>query len=509
MNSPARISPGIAGLVGLITAGLYLSVLPRQLTGSNYGMDAGDFLSAILTAGIPHPSGYPTYLLLGRLLQQLPFGTPVFKGALLSALPMAAAAGLLAGWAVWFWGQVVSPRRAAVTGLITGLAFGTAPLVFSQAVIVEVQGLHMLFWVCLCAWLVLVLFPAARPAPGWARVALAGGVGLGLGNHLTLALMAPLLVWGFWRQRAAFRQVWLQILALALGSLVYLYLPLAARLNPPVNWGGAHTWPGLVWEVSGAPYRDLLLHLPDGLLVERLRGLLPFFLDQFGPLGLALAALGAGRFFVLDRRLAGVLFYSWAVSLAFSLAYASSDAVVYRLPACLVMAVWLGGGVMAVWAGLRRGLWGQAAALAMALSLLLRLPATFSQVDPRPFSQPAQYVESLLAQALPGALVLTESSEETFPLWYVHFGLGRRADLRVVVLPLTRYTWYQRSLIATYPDLRTPPVEPGDRADAAWGDRLPEMNPMRPTCTTRLDPGPPPQAAFECDGVPNLNMDDK
>jgi hypothetical protein len=380
------------------------------------------------------------------------------------------------------------------------LAFGTAPLVFSQAVIVEVQGLHLFFWVCLCAWWLLACSAAAVRLPKGLLPLLAGGVGLGLGNHLTLALLAPLLAWGLGSQWAARRPIWRQVLALGVGCLVYLYLPLAARLEPPVNWGGAQTWQGFVWEISGAPYHDLLLHPPAGMLAERLRGLPVFFLDQFGPLGLALAALGAGYFFRLERRLAWVMLYAWAAPLAFSVAYASIDAEVYRLPACLMMAAWQGGGVAALWGWLRqRGpRWGYVVALAALFSLLLRLPVTISQVDPRPFTGPADYAENLVAQAPPGALVLTSTSEDTFPLWYMHFGLGRRSDLRVVVLPLTRYVWYQRSLIATYPDLRFPAVESGDREDAAWGDQLPSLNPLRALCTTRVDPGAPPRVVFEC-----------
>jgi hypothetical protein len=233
-----------------------------------------------------------------------------------------------------------------------------------------------------------------------------------------------------------------------------------------------------------------------------LSGLPAFFLDQVGPLGVGLAGLGLFWFFKLDRRLAWALLYAWGAALVFSLGYASNDAQVYRLPACLVMAVWLGGGVVALWMGLarasRRASVGWLVVLAAALSLVLRLPGTLAAVDPRPFAQPEAYAAGLMAQAPPGALVLTSASEDTFPLWYMHFGLGRRPDLCVVVLPLTRYTWYQRSLNDTYPDLTTPALEAADREDAAWGDRIPALNPLRPVCTTRVIPGEPPLAAFDC-----------
>ena len=58
--------------------------------------DVTTYLSAILTDGIAHPTGYPTYLLVGKLFQSLPFGTPYFRGSLLSAVSSAVTVGLVA-----------------------------------------------------------------------------------------------------------------------------------------------------------------------------------------------------------------------------------------------------------------------------------------------------------------------------------------------------------------------------------------------------------------------------
>ena len=74
------------------------------------GVMAGDFLAAILTRGIPHPTGYPTYTLLGILFQYLPFSTPVFRGVLESLIPAALAAGLLTGWVGFVTGSKSAPH---------------------------------------------------------------------------------------------------------------------------------------------------------------------------------------------------------------------------------------------------------------------------------------------------------------------------------------------------------------------------------------------------------------
>ena len=92
----------LSGLVSIGVAIFYLSVAQTRLSNANFGSDGGDFLAAILTRGIPHPTGYPTYTLLGILFQLFPSGTPVFRGALESMLTAALGAGLLTGWVGYF-----------------------------------------------------------------------------------------------------------------------------------------------------------------------------------------------------------------------------------------------------------------------------------------------------------------------------------------------------------------------------------------------------------------------
>ena len=99
-----------------------------------------------------HPSGYPTYLLLARLFQFLPFGSIAFRTNLFSAVCTLLAAVLL-------YYLVISLPSAPLrdnwlAGLFSAYAFGLSPMLWSQAVISEVYGLHALFLV-----LVLYLLP--------------------------------------------------------------------------------------------------------------------------------------------------------------------------------------------------------------------------------------------------------------------------------------------------------------------------------------------------------------
>src|SRR4030066_553774 len=132
----------LSGFVSLTAAVLYLSIGSTRLTNTNFGGDGGDFLAAILTRGIPHPTGYPTYILLGIIFQYIPISTPVFRGVLESLIPAALGAGLLTGWMGFVTGSKSAAHLSAA--VVTVITWSVAPLLFSQAVIIEVHGLQSL-----------------------------------------------------------------------------------------------------------------------------------------------------------------------------------------------------------------------------------------------------------------------------------------------------------------------------------------------------------------------------
>ena len=56
-------------------------------SSSVYGGDVGDFLSAIAVKGIPHPSGYPLFTMLGILFSYIPLDQPLaWKVGLISVI---------------------------------------------------------------------------------------------------------------------------------------------------------------------------------------------------------------------------------------------------------------------------------------------------------------------------------------------------------------------------------------------------------------------------------------
>jgi hypothetical protein len=489
----------LPGLVTLSVAVLYLSVAPTRLTNANFGSDGGDLLAAIQTRGIPHPSGYPTYTLLGIIFQYLPFSTPVFRGVLASLIPAALAAGLLTGWVGFITGSKSAPYLGA--SIVTGTAWGVAPLLFSQAVIVEVHGLQSLIVVLVLWWITVNFQVDCGSNKKWV-LSLSFLIGLGCGNHLTIALFAPValivLIYSA-RHSGSWKLALAQLLLVLTGMLVYVYLPLRAQVYPPINWGNPQTWSGFLWEVTGNPYHGLLFSAQTPILWDRIRSISNLLLDQYGAVGLVAGGVGAIQYSFPNKWLRWSLVWIFVAYFAFAVGYNTQDSVGYLLPTLMVFAIWIGLALPSVW----RLNWkhipiGLLLIGILILSIYLRIPGTRVRVDTRSQDQPARYAEQFLKETPPNAIVITTTDQDTFPLWYYHFGLLERPDLRIVVLPLTQFVWYQQTLIHTYPDLEFPPIYAQDLPNSEWGQQIKSLNPGRVVCNTQLAAETETGVAYQC-----------
>jgi hypothetical protein len=120
----------------------YLPTVAPTISWRNGGSDSGDLAAAVISLGIPHPPGYPTYVLLGWLWTALPLGGDVaYRLNVLSAVGAALAAGCAAATVcVLAVRGGAAPTLSAIGGVLSGLALALAPLTWTQATITEVYA---------------------------------------------------------------------------------------------------------------------------------------------------------------------------------------------------------------------------------------------------------------------------------------------------------------------------------------------------------------------------------
>jgi len=443
-----RLSNLPALTIFVVALAVYLATLAPTLTWAHDGADGGDLIAATWVLGVPHPPGYPTYVLLGRLFLLWPLGDPAYRLNLMSAVAAAGTVTLVYLIAIEITAANWRDHALAATAASATLTFAFSPLFWSQAVIAEVYALNALF-----AALVIYLLLRWQRGAGWGLPLAALALGLGLGNHLTLAFVGLIAVAGIgysWARSHTrsldSRPAWVVACFLA-GLTVYLYLPWRAAQAPPVNWGDPRTLDRLWWVVSGALYRGYLFTVPLEHLPARLAATASLYIQQFGPWGAAISLFGLWWLWGQRRALAGASLIGMALYTIYAMGYNTPTSYVYLIPAFLAAAVWLAAGLQAL-AHRWPGLW-PLALLLPALALILNVAGADLHAD----YAARDYAQAVWAAVEPQAIIVTGADEHTFTLWYAQLVAGQRPDVVIVDRDLLAYDWYRAGLARRYPDL--------------------------------------------------------
>lgn len=487
----ARLWPPLMATIIALT--VYTVTVAPELTFAHHGTDGGDLITAARTLGIPHPPGYPTYTLLAWLFTSLPAGSIAYRVHLLSAVSAALAVGLLCRTV-----QVLLPdeESSGALSVAASLTAAFAPLLWSQAVIAEVYAL-----LTLVAALLLRLWVHWRHGGPDSNLWLSALLlGLGLGVHLTLIFSIPAALILLWSERRRWERpgVWLPCLGcFLLGSSVYVYLPLAAVHQPPLNWGDPRTWDRFLWVVTARPYQSLVFGLPWTEVPGRMATWAALLIGQFGWWGLILALAGFLGWWQRDRFLALSLL-AWASLIGtFSFFYHAPDSYVYLLPSLLWWTLGWSEGARRLLDLVNRlapaGRWLILAGI-LALSFL-SLGTHWGQVDLSNEHETSTYLTGVLNRLEPAALVITRGDAPTFALWYGLYAESQRPDVAVVNAPLLVYPWYRVQIRRLYPDLNVvePESEPTPLAFQVK-DLIAGALPTRAVYAT--DPDPSWQAEF-------------
>jgi hypothetical protein len=309
--------------------------------------------------------------------------------------------------------------------LTTGLCLGLAPLFWSQALITEVYATAAFFTALVMAF-------SIQEGPPWA---LGLSWGIGLGTHLTLLFLAPLVAWGAWGKRNGRSLRLATVCSLTLLGWGVLYGPvLLARSNIPTPWGDVSTFKGWWALVSGQLYRGYLFGLPLADWPRRLLAWAGLLARQFTPAGAALTGLGLAKLWQSQRPLASTSALVFGALSIYAIGYNTTDSLVYLAPILPLAALWLGIGLAQAANWLNRQL--PRAAWALLLLPLLQALLFWGQMDVSEDKTAIGWAEQALDRAPPQAVVLSDQDRHTFTLWYVHDVLGSRPDVTVIDVDL-------------------------------------------------------------------------
>lgn len=436
-----------------------LAIFLWTLYPSVPGGDSGEMIVATHTLGVPHPSGYPLFVLLSKPFTWLPVGSLAWRVNAFSAVCDAAAVWLLA-LLVGEW------TRTPWAGLLAGGLFAFSPTVWLHATGAEVFPLNNLF-------VALLLYLAAR---AWRSrhvrlvYAVAFVAGLSLSNHHTSVFISGVVIAALvWHTRTAWisPRRWLTLAACgAAGLLPYAYLPLASATPSPASWGDQTTLDGFLVHLLRTDYGTF--KLGGDLFTRRIdmrqqlayygRDALRQLLWIGAPLGVVGLVLG-----LRDRHTRAALGVSALALVTYlgvfhGLANLPMDRPLihgvvsrfWQVPTLIVCA-WAGLGLAALTNARTR-----IAAAASIVLVALQIGVNGRGLDQRQNWVVHDFAESMLRAVPAKALLITRGDLILNSARYLQAGEQFRPDVRMLDQEMLTYRWMKRQVAQLMPDVVLP-----------------------------------------------------
>jgi hypothetical protein len=352
---------------------LYLLTLAPGVVGG----DAGEHQFAAPLLGIPHTTGYPLYILLGKLWTLLvPFGSPAWRMNLFSAVNGALAAGVTA-LIVYHLSTHASRLTPHISpffsAFVAGLTLATGLIMWQWSVIAGVRSMNVLFFGLITLAAILwqrrveewkgrrgeeerrgesgssLNQPSNPPAP----YLLALTVGLSLAHHRTTLFYLPsVIAWVIWHTPQLLRQpkrLGTLILITLAPLLLYLFIYIRGVNQPPYSHEIISDWQSFWFLVGSGDSQGLFFSFDPLFLPARLAFIWQDLLAQLSWPGVVLAALGGlwllwrqTRHFLFQ---AGLIILLLLFTLDFEVVNLNEAPAWYLMPAYMLLNVWLGLGI--------------------------------------------------------------------------------------------------------------------------------------------------------------------
>ena len=233
---------------------------------------------------------------------------------------------------------LVPSRRVVAAAALGAVAFGVSGLFWSQALIAEVYTLHVLL-------LALVLFVLLLWREGRRdRYLLLAAflTGLSMTHHLTSGLLLPAAALFVLLVEPRKVLEWKVVVGGAglflLGLVPYAYLPLRARMDPPLNIGDPSNQERFSNVVSGAGWQSSMFAFGPAELPDRLSMYLDHLSGQFHWAFLAAGIAGGLHLLARDRAAFALLGFLFSGFLFYALEYDIEDVRYYYTPTSSVLA---------------------------------------------------------------------------------------------------------------------------------------------------------------------------
>ena len=504
MTNRDRFIAATAVTLGVFT--LYL----LTLSPSAAMWDAGEYIAAAKSLGIPHQPGNPMFILIAHAAGLVPIGDYAVRINVLAALAGAATAGL------WFLcaerilrASIPGTKTRILAAVVSALLGATAFTVWNQSVVMEKVYPLALVGLALISWLMLLWFDAEKRRGDRLLVLMAYLTGVIYAVHPAGLLTLPAVAVAVLAQRPGTILRW-QFLALLAGALVFgassfAVLPIRAAHQPFINESAvsacedgrigvrctfsAETARRLVGTIQREQYGGNPVAVRRAPFVAQVQqywmyfkwqwmrdaeGRFPLLQSVTGALMLVLGFVGLaalrGRRATSDEVADGAplrwyfapLAATFTILLIYYLNFRYSSGqspelgnLVEREPRerdyfyMWTFSLWgllAGIGLATAALGRNRGAIGLPRVAALAAFALLPVAANWTYASRSGQSFTREWATDVLNSVEPNAVLITNGDNDSFPLWYAQEVEGIRRDVTVTLVPYLGMDWYARQM---------------------------------------------------------------
>ena len=432
-------------------------------------IDSGELSAVSAVLGIAHPTGYPLFTLLGRVVSMLPWGSEeIVRLNVFSSVLTALAVALLVPLALML-GRTSSrsheeaqpvPWMELVIAASGALVVGTSATVWAQSVAIEVYALHLLLAVIVIVSFLKGLREHRRVRDLTSRwlVLSAFCLGLSFANHMTTLLLVPALAYLYVATLSARRASLGRLARLTpwfmLGLSPYAYVLIRASSRPPVDWGHVTSAESFLWHISGKQYRGWIFSGFESASKQfsYFVGRLP---EEYSWVALALALVGFVSLWKTDRRRFWFLVILFASCVGYAINYEIHDIDSYFLLAFVVIGLSVSVAVQRLGAflGARLGKVARIAApLACVALAAFQAGSNRASVDQSDNHLVEEYSRAILRNVDSNAVVLSYQWDYfVSPALYLQHVRRERTDVVVIDKELLRRSWYFAQLERNWP----------------------------------------------------------
>jgi hypothetical protein len=440
----------IAIAIFFIALGFYW----RQVCPTFYFWDSAELAAAIASGGIPHPPGFPLYLILAKVFCiVIPYDIGLASG-LFSAVCGAGSVALF-----YIVSRILISTIFSNKGLVRVLSIGgsvaltTTASMAAQATRAEVYSLNLLLFMIAFYFISDLIVDTGRIKSRGKRFILASlFLGLGIANHhLTIILVLPAFIYLAFRMRLEGKVILASIAAFILPVTLYGYLIALAMKSPDLNWGNPHNLAALIAVVSGKGFSTPISAFSPSHLGQNLIFNLSLLYRQLGPILTILAIIGVYSGWKYNRLISVFLIICIMFNLISTIFneysyYENADIHGYLLTSLICAVIFSLIGLLWIAVKIQSKLAIYPVVIILVIAIAIPAITNYKWADLSGNYSAKILAESIVENCSQGALVITSSYNSYFIVKALQHTYGERKDILVANVYLFGQRWYREDI---------------------------------------------------------------